>query len=81
MISDTALIPILSDAQEGDMFTTGKLLGGLSDEKIAWVVIESVHLHNKTRITLHAYWHDIFVISKVVSIIDGTKLHWGATKT
>lgn len=81
MISDTALIPILADAQEGDMFTAGKLLGGLSNENIAWVVIETVHQHNKTRITLHAYWHDIFVISKVVNLIDGTQLHWGATKT
>lgn len=81
MIRDDELIPILSDASEGDMFTAGKLLGGLSNEKIAWVVIESVHMHNKTRVTLHAYWHDIFVISKVVNVIDGTKLYWGATKT
>ena len=81
MISDEALIPILADAQEGDMFTAGGLLEGLSNEKIAWVVIESVHLHNKTRVTLHAYWHDIFVISKVVSVINGTELHWGATST
>jgi len=81
MISDDALIPILADAAEGDMFTAGKLLGGLSNENIAWVVIETVQMHNKTRITLHAYWHDIFVISKVVNLIDGTQLHWGATKT
>jgi hypothetical protein len=80
MISDDALIPILASAEEGDMFMAGTLLKGLSDEKIAWQVIESVHMHNKTRITLHAYWHDIFVISKVVSIINGTQLHWGATK-
>jgi len=81
MISDTALIPILADISEGDMFTAGTLLGGLSNEKIAWQVIEVVHQHNKSRFTLHAYWHDIFVISKVVNLIDGTQLHWGATKT
>jgi len=81
MIRDEELLPLLVDAKEGDMITAGKLLSGLSDENIAWVVIESVHLHNKTRVTLHAYWHDIFVVSKVVSVIDGTKLHWGATKT
>lgn len=81
MISDDALIPILTDAQEGDMFTAGKLLGGLSNENIAWVVIETVHQHNAVRVTLHAYWHDIFVISKVVKVINGTELFWGATKT
>lgn len=80
MITDDALIPILADTKEGDMFMAGTLLRGLSSEKIAWQVIESVHMHNKTRITLHAYWHDIFVISKVVSIIDGTQLHWGTTR-
>lgn len=81
MIRDEELIPLLVGATEGDMITAGTLLKGLSDERIAWVVIEVVHLHNKTRVTLHAYWHDIFVVSKVVSVIDGTQIHWGATKT
>ena len=81
MITDDALIPVLSKMGEGDMFVAGTLLGGLTDEKIAWQVIEVVHRHNSSRFTLHAYWHDIFVISKVVNLIDGTQLHWGATKT
>ena len=81
MIRDEELIPLLVDAQEGDMLTAGKLLGGLSDENIAWVVIETVPQHNAVRVTLHAYWHDIFVISKVVKVINGTELFWGATKT
>jgi hypothetical protein len=81
MIRDEELIPLLVDAEEGYMITAGKILKGLSDENIAWLVIEAVHLHNKTRVTLHAYWHDIFVVSKVVNVINGTHIHWGATKT
>jgi hypothetical protein len=79
MIRDEELLPLLATAKEGDMITAGKLLKGVSPENIAWVVIEVVHMHNKTRITLHAYWHDIFIISKVVNVIDGTKIIWGVT--
>ena len=81
MIKDESLLKHLSAAKEGDIITAGKLLKGVSDESIAWKVIESVHMHNKTRITMHAYWHDIFVVSKVVNIANGTQIHWGATKT
>ena len=81
MIKDDVLLKHLSAAKEGDIITAGKLLKGVSDERIAWKVIESVKMYNKTRITLHAYWHDIFVVSKVVSINDGIQLYWGATKT
>lgn len=80
MISDSALAPILQAAGEGEMVMAGKLLKGISAEDIAWVVIESVPMHSVTRVTLHAYWHDIFVVSKVVTIQDNT-LIWGATKT
>ena len=81
MIKDEELIPLLVDAKEGDMITAGKILRGVSDENIAWLVIEVVHMHHQTRVTLHAYWHDIFVVSKVVNVIKGRHLHWGATKT
>lgn len=80
MIRDEELLPLIAAAGEGEMIMAGNPLPGLSDEKMVWVVIESVHLHNRTRITLHAYWHDIFVVSKVVNIYDGTRIEWGATK-
>lgn len=81
MIRDEELAPLIATAKEGDMITAGKLLRGVSDEDIAWLVIEVVHMHNRTRVTLHAYWHNIFVVSKVVSVIDGTRIEWGVTKT
>jgi hypothetical protein len=58
----------------------GTLLKGLSDEKIAWVVIENVPDGACNRITLHAYWHNIFVVSKVVRVMAGTEIFWGVTE-
>lgn len=78
MIRDAELIDALLEAGEGEMIMAGKLLRGLSDEDIAWVVIESVATPEGVRVTLHAYWHDIFVVSKVVTI-KNSKLVWGAT--
>jgi hypothetical protein len=82
LISTDALLPILLNTKEGDMFTAGTLLKGLSDETIAWVVIEQVYEDDTAsiRITLHAYWHDIFVASKVVRILNETELQWGVPK-
>jgi hypothetical protein len=81
MITDKALLPLLISAKEGDIILAGTLLRGISDEQIAWRVIEVAQLHNRTRVTLHAYWHDIFIVSKVVSVTDGNNLQWGVTKT
>lgn len=80
MISDEQLLPRIIDAGEGDLIMAGNPLPGLSPDKMAWVVQESIHLHNRTRITLHGYWHDVFVVSKVVNIYDGTRIEWGETK-
>ena len=83
MIKDKELIPILTAAEEGNMFMAGQLMKGLSDQDIAWLVIENHRGPNgQRRITLHGYWHDIFVVSKVVKLNTNTgKLTWGATKT
>lgn len=82
MITDAALAPVLLTAGEGEMIMRGTILKGLSDELIAWVVIESVTSDDSTRITLHAYWHDIFIVSKVVTVIHkGNILKWGVTKS
>jgi len=79
MIEDKALAEVLQTVGEGEMLPVGTLLKGLSDEKIVWVIIESVTVEDTLRVTLHAYWHDIFIVSKVVTITDG-KLKWGVTK-
>ena len=82
MITDSALAAVFSTLEEGEMIMAGTLLKGLSTEEIAWVVIETVDTDEGARITLHAYWHDIFVVSKVVTINpDDAKLTWGVTKT
>ncbi len=82
MIADNQLAPILREAAEGEMIMAGTLLKGLSDEEIAWVVIENVIEGKWHRVTLHAYWHDIFVVSKVVRVGTsvGGGIEWGVTK-
>lgn len=83
MISNDALIPLLRDAGEGEIVLAGTLLKGLSAEQIAWVVMENYKDDQGTRITLHAYWHDIFIVSKIVWIHTGPSgnetLSWGAS--
>jgi hypothetical protein len=82
MIPNNELIPVLREAAEGEMIMAGTLLKGVSDEEIAWVVIETVPEGSWHRVTLHAYWHDIFVVSKVVQVsaIVGGGIKWGTTK-
>lgn len=78
MIADAALAPLLNEAAEGEVIVAGGLLKGLSDDEIAWVVIENVPMGNYRRVTLHAYWRDVFVVSKVAKV-NGDKIAWGAT--
>lgn len=80
MIRDAALAPILRITEEGEMILKGKLLKGVSDEQIAWQIIEKVNVNSDLRITLHAYWHDIFIVSKVVTIHQDDTITWGVTK-
>ncbi len=80
MITDKALAEILRTTDEGEMILAGKLLRGVSDEDIAWVVIEKVQQADRLRITLHAYWHDVFVVSKVLKITPDDSIVWGVTK-
>ena len=82
MIKDKAMATLLSECAVDDMFLVGKLLTGISNEDIAWRVIEKVECIDGLRITLHAYWFDVFIISKVVTVAPGTnELIWGVTKT
>ena len=80
MIKNKELLPILVASDEGDIFLAGPLLKGLSEELMAWKVIENYAGPNgQRRITLHGYWHDIFVVSKVVQINTNTgSMTWGA---
>ena len=82
MISDAQLAPILRGAGEGEIILAGRLLPGLTPEEIAWVVMENVKdKRGRHRVTLHAYFKDVFVVSKVVTVApQADKLTWGATK-
>jgi len=77
MISDAELAKVLRDTGQGEMIMAGTILKGLSKEQIAWVVLEVVEIRDIARYTLHAYWHDIFVVSKVVSLTKEGNLIWG----
>jgi len=81
MISDQALAVLLRDSNEGEMILVGKLLKGISNEDIAWVIIEKAERDDMIRVTMHAYWHDVFIVSKVVTIMPDNILRWGVTKT
>lgn len=83
MIPNNELIPILREAGEGEIILAGELLSGLSDEKIAWVVQENHKRVDKAhRITLHGYWHDVFIVSKVcvIGAATGSGIEWGKTE-
>ncbi len=80
-ISDTELAKVLRNTGQGEMLMAGNILKGLNKEEIAWVVLEAVEVDKDTRFTLHAYWHDIFVVSKVVTLTPDNTLEWGRTKT
>ena len=82
MITDTALAPILRDAAEGEIVVTGTLLPGLSGEQLHWVVMENVTTdEGEQRVTLHGYFYDIFVVSKVVFVHpERNQLQWGRTE-
>ena len=80
MITDKAMSTLLSSCTAGDIFLVGKLLMGISNEDIAWRVIERVDSIEGVRLTLHAYWFDIFIVSKVVTVNPDDTLTWGVTK-
>lgn len=80
MIFTEALAPLLRDAVEGEILVCGQVLKGLSAQAISWVVIEAVEESVFKRITLHAYWHDVFLVSKVVRVHNTEpKLVWSVT--
>ncbi len=77
IVSDKELVKYLKISGEGEMIIAGTILKGLSDEEIAWVVLEIAEVKAGKRFTLHAYWHDIFVVSKVVTLTPDDQLKWG----
>ena len=76
MIKDSELAQVLRDIGQGEMIMVGRILKGLTTEEIAWVVLEAVDVDEGIRFTLHAYWHDIFVVSKVVVLTPDDTLIW-----
>lgn len=80
MIKDKAMSTLLLSCEVDDMFLVGKLLTGISTEDIAWRVIEKIQGADGMRVTLHAYWFDVFIISKVVTVNPDNTLTWGVTK-
>ena len=77
MITDKELAQALEKINQGEVVIAGTILKGLTDEEIAWVVLEVSQQDDFTVYTLHAYWHDIFVVSKVVCLLSGNRLNWG----
>ena len=70
----------LRDTVEGEMILAGTLLKGLSKHDVAWVVIEKIQQADQLRVTLHAYWHDVFIVSKVLKINPDNTIEWKETK-
>ena len=81
MIRDQDLHPVLQESAEGEMIMAGTLLQGVSGEEVAWVVVENHRREDGNRVTLHAYWHNIFMVSKIVCANDDGTLTWGVTKS
>lgn len=79
MITDKEFAQALRDMGQGELVCVGEILSGLSNEQIAWMILEAVDCPVGIRYTLHAYWHDIFVLSKVVVLTPDDKLLWGNT--
>lgn len=80
MIKDKELAKVLRNIGQGEMIMAGTILKGLSKEEIAWVVLEAAEVSEGIRFTLHGYWHDIFVVSKVVVLCLDDTLIWGKTR-
>ena len=80
MISDKNTATLLLGSEVGELILTGKLLKGISNEDIAWMVIEKVQTIEGVRVTLHAYWFDVFIVSKVVTVSPDNTVTWGVTK-
>ena len=76
MIKDSELAQVLRKTGQGEMIMVGQILKGLTTEEIAWVVLEIAKVEEGIRFTLHGYWHDIFVVSKVVILTPDDKLIW-----
>lgn len=81
MINDDDFAKVLRKSDEGEMILVGQILKGISDQEIAWMIIEKVQQADQIRVTLHAYWHDVFIVSKVLRINTDNTIEWGATKT
>lgn len=77
MIKDKELAKVLRNIGQGEMIMAGTILKGLSKEEIAWVVLEVAEVPTGIRFTLHGYWHDIFVVSKVMTLTPEDTLIWG----
>lgn len=70
----------LAELKEGDLFELGDLMPGLnSGQKVVWACLENV-AHNEVgtrRVTLHAYWHDVFLMAATVIVgIGGSFQQW-----
>lgn len=80
MIKDAEFAKVLRKSEEGEMLIVGQLLKGISEEEIVWMLIEKVQQADQIRVTLHAYWHDVFIVSKVLRVNTDDTIEWGATK-
>lgn len=81
MIKDKELAKALRGMDEGEMILAGQLLKGISEEEIAWIIIEKVQQADQVRVTLHAYWNNVFVVSKVLRINPDNSIQWGGNQS
>jgi hypothetical protein len=72
---------VLATLSEGDVFETPPLFPGLCNEPMAWKVLEHAEICGDPprlyRVTIHGYYHDIYVCAAGVTFIEGaTEATW-----
>lgn len=65
---------MITSLKEGSQFELGELLPGLDpDEPVVWDVLENVEVKSEppvSRMTLHAYYHEVFLLSASITYSD-----------
>lgn len=62
---------------EGEQFELGALMPNLDagEERVVWEVLEKIQNGEAARLTLHAYYHGVFLFAATASIL-GEKAAW-----
>lgn len=85
MKQSRVLLPdhVLDALKEGDAVEGEPMFPGLSSEPVVWKVLESVRSQGKVaaqhRLTLHAYYQDVFIKAAVVERRTDSADEWRYT--